>query len=529
MPKGIGTNIWLRHVAVALGYALAYTLLRHVSFSFWLIFAGCRLGVLLFVPYRYWPALAIGECLALVPHGMACAPEYGWLWGVGYMLPPILFAMPVVRWCRERRRMFPSRNATNINVFLSCTLAVSAIWTAVNMVTFSVMQWPAGAFHYQLRSVVGWYFLGNYIGILTLVPLILFVREELPIADLRQLWAKFSESRLVMDSAFLLVPALVLLVWLVRGASGDVSREARVAMFLPVAWLALRHGWRGAALGGTAASIAVVLTVTGVRDTDTVQALVFIAFTITTMLMLGGRIALLHEGEMREKTDARLALAMAQRNVFMGEMQLRQTSYALEQVSGAIQASYTQLVGRLRGLLPGLDERTYYRQAALTQHQMYRLADSLYPLAWRERGLLAALREGSMPRALDEAGIVYWCDVRDGKLDELPTSVHITLYRLACEAVALACSKRNISHIHVRLRGGSFGGRRWVALCADTRVEYERLSRVRWDDLASALGGSGLGLGAIKDRAAIFRGKVRARSLPGGERLSLMLFEPDLL
>lgn len=528
MPKGMGRNIWFRHVAVVAAYALAYTLLRHVSFSFWLIFAGCRLGVLLFVPYRYWPALAVGEAIALAPDGIACAPTYGWLWGLGFMVPPMLFAMPVVRWCRERRRLFPSRTQTNINLFLLCTLVVSAIWTAVNMATFSFMRWPAGTFHYEIRSVVGWYFLGNYIGVLTLVPLFLFVREELPITSLRQLWTKLSESRLVMDAACLLLPSLALLAWTVLGTSGDLSREARVAMFLPVAWLALRHGWRGAAVGGTAASIAVVLTVPSVRDTDTVQALVFIAFTITTMLMLGARIALLHEREARERTDARLALAMAQRNVFLGEMQLRQTSHALEQVSGAIQASYTQLLGRVRCLLPGIDERTYYRQAALTQHQMYRLADSLYPVAWRERGLAAALREGAMPRALDEAGVVYWCDIHGSRLDDLSANVHISLYRLACEAVTLACNKRSITHIHMRLRGGSFAGRRWVWLCVDTRVEYERLSRVRWDDLASALGGSGLGLGAIRDRAAVFDGKVRARSLPDGQRLSVMLFEPDI-
>ncbi|MCX7512846.1 MASE1 domain-containing protein [Frateuria hangzhouensis] len=529
MLARISANAWLQHIAVAVAYALVFALLREVSFSHWFLFAGLRFGALLLVPYRYWPALLIGEAGPLAYTAIECAGQYGWLWGAFFMVPPMLFAMPVAAWCRRRHRLFPTRASTNINVFLLSTLVVSVIWTALNMATLSLMQLPPGeALPYQ-GEVAGWYFVGFFLGILTVVPLVLLVREELLTAGLRQLWSRFSESRLVMDTVCLLLPSLALLVWLASSGAGAASQEARVAMFLPVVLLSLRHGWRGAAVGGTAASIAVVLTMPKLYDNNTLHAQVFIAFTITTMMMLGGRIAVLHEREKRDKADAQLALAVAQRNIYLGEMQLRQTSFALEQMSGAIQASYTQLLGRLRCLMPGTDERSYYRQAAVTQHQMYRLADSLYPLSWRERGLPAALREGSMPRALDEAGITYWCDIHDAGLSELSTSIHMTLYRLACEAVALACAKRNVSGIRMRLRSGSFKGRRWAVLCVDSHVDYERLARVRWDELIPALGGSGLGVGALKDRATVFNGKVRVRSLADSNRISLILFEPDLV
>jgi glucose-6-phosphate-specific signal transduction histidine kinase len=528
MQKRIGISPWLQHAAVAVAYALAYTLLRQVSFSHWVLFAGFRFSVLLLVPYRYWPALAVGEACPLAYTSIECASQYGWLWGTYFMVPPIMFSMPVIRWCRERRRLFPTRDTTSINVLLLCTLAASVIWTGLNMISLLLMHLPTGDVP-QYREAAGWWFIGNYLGILTLVPLVLLVRQELLGTDMRRLWSRLSESPLVMETVCLLLPSLALLVWLASGAAGSASQEARVAMFLPVTWLALRHGWSGAAVGGTVASIAVVLTMPHVRDNDTVLAEVFVAFTITTMLMLGGRIAVLHEREERERADARLAFAVAQRNIYLGEMQLRQTSHVLEQMSSSIQASYTQMLGRLRCLLPGADERSYYRQAAVTQHQMYRLADSLYPLAWRERGLPAALRESSMPRALDEAGIEYWCDTGGTKLDELSASLHLTLYRLVCEAIALACSKRNISRIHVRLRGGCYEGRRWAVFCVDSGVDYERLSRVHWDELIPALGGSGLGLGALKDRALAFGGKVRIRSLDQQSRISAMLFDPDIV
>lgn len=515
-------------MAVAAAYALAYSALRELTFSHWALYAGFRFSVLLFVPYRYWPSLLVAEGGSLAYVGITCADEYGWLWSTFFMVPPIAFAMPIVRWCRDRHRLFPDRTTTSMNVLLSSTFVVSLIWTAINMGTLVLMRGPrTEALHYQ--EIAGRYFIGNYLGILSIVPIVLAIREELLGRGVARLWARMSESRLVLEAASLLLPSLAFLVWMAVGPTGRTGQEeARIAMFLPVAWLALRHGWRGAAVGGTAASIAVVLTMPSIHDGATVQAQSFIAFATTTLLLLGGRIAVLNEREAREKAGVRMALGVAQRNIYLGELQLRQTSHALEQMSGALQASYTQLLGRLRCLLPNVDERTYYRHAAVTQHQMYRLADSLYPMAWRERGLSAALREGSMPRALDEAGIAYWCDADGDALAGLSTSLHMAVYRLTCEAVSLACAKQNISRIHVRLRCGSFGGRRWVVLRVDSKVDFERLSKVRWDDLIPALGGSGLGMGALKDRAAIFEGKVRSRSSGEGNRLSVILFDPDI-
>jgi glucose-6-phosphate-specific signal transduction histidine kinase len=524
MLKRIWENDGFRHLAVAAGYAVGYALLRQISFSHWVLFAGLRLGALMLLPYRYWPALLVGELVPLGYIGLSCLDQFGWAWSAAMLVPPIGLAMPIVHFCREQRRLFPTRSITSINVLLLCSLLVSVVWALADTVAL-VLATPHTPYDY--RAAAGRYFLGCYIGILTVVPLVLAVREEVASKPLRQILAGMSESRLVLETASLLLPALALLVWLASGVAGDATQAARMAMFLPVAWLSLRHGWRGAAVGGTAASIAVILTMPVVRDHETVQAQIFIAFTITTMLMLGARIAALDERERQERMDSRLALAMAQRNVYLGELQLRQTSYALEQMSGAIQTSYNQLLGRMRSLLPGSDERTYYRQAAVAQHQMYRLADSLYPLAWRDRGLATALREGSIPCALDEVGIIYWCDIQ-GDVEQLSGSVHIALYRLVSEAIAMACAKRNVSKIRVRLRTGRSRGRRWAVLCVDSDVDYDRLVRVRWDDLLSVLGGTGMGLGALKDRAGIFEGKVHARARGAGNRISAILFDPDL-
>lgn len=518
---------WLGHVAVALAYAVGYLLLREVTFSHWILYAGFRLAVLLLAPYRYWPALLVGEVAALATTGVACAGEYGWLWAAAFMVPPMALAMPIAHAFRKQGRLFPTRTTTDMNAVLLCTLLVSVLWSAMNLATLALMRVPPDGRVLQYGAVAGRYFLGNYLGALTFVPLALLAREELIGTRARRIWSRVSESRLAMESISLLVPALALLGWLAATVPGDVGETARVAMFLPVAWLSLRHGWRGAAVGGTAASIAVVLVMPALYDQDTLRAQVFVAFTITTMLLLGARIATLHVREGKERGDLRAALAMAQRNVSFGEMRLRQTSYALEQMGSSIQSTYNQLLGRLRHQLPGVDERNYYRQAAATEQQIYRLADTLYPLVWQERGLPAALREGSLPRALDEAGIGYWCDIGGSGLSELSKDVHMALYRLACDAIACACAKRNIRRITVRLRGRKSGARRWALLQVDSEVDEIGSRQVRWDSLMPMPGSCGADLGALRDRAGLFEGKARLRSTAHGERISLILWDPS--
>jgi hypothetical protein len=61
-----------------------------------------------------------------------------------------------------------------------------------------------------------------------------------------------------------------------------------------------------------------------------IQAEVIVAFAICTMLLLGARIEVLDRRAERERKEVRTALALAQRQVQLGEMQLRSTAMALE-------------------------------------------------------------------------------------------------------------------------------------------------------------------------------------------------------
>ncbi|WP_049623292.1 MASE1 domain-containing protein [Frateuria defendens] len=529
MRKGWKAHAWLGHLAVAVAYFVGVELFRAASFSHWLIVSGFRVSALLLVPYRYWPAMILGEMVYLVPSSVQCADRCGSTWAAFNLTPPMLFAAPVIYLAREKWHVLPARGGLKMGIFLACAMAVALLTTLYSLSLLSIMTpWPGSSYWpIQYGEVTARWVVGNYLGILVVAPLVLFLFQAVRGNSWGALRRQLGESRLLLESMVMAVPVVLFLVWL--GMNLPQARQiVQVAMFLPVVWLALRHGWQGAAIGGTAASFAVMLLMPKRYDVATLQAEVVMAFAITTMLLVGARIGVLDRRAGQESTDVRMALALAQRNVQVGEMQLRMVSQALEQVGETVHIVCTLMMRRLRHLQPFIDDRSYHRQALVAEDQIYRLADGLYPARWRERGLSGALREGGMARALDEAGIAYWCDTR-GTPGLLSSTLQLTLYRLACEAVVDACGRKSASEFRLTLRCGELAGRRGAVLRIESHAHPARLARIQWSELLPHLvrASSGQGRQMIEDRAATFQGRVRERVLPdNGRRLSIILFDP---
>lgn len=517
-----------RHVAVALGYALGFMLLREVSFSHWVLFAGLRFCALLLAPYKYWPALVVGELGPAAYTSFSCIDVYGLAWSTLAAVPPIIFGMPLVWWGRSRLDVLSKNGSVNIRSLLLCTLAAAIVWSFFNLAVLSLAKLPANAPALAYSSILGRWFVGNFLGVLTIAPLVL---------SLRELSVRRSESaatRSVFDMGLLgtggVVLASLAALALVGhfAASEGLRQSARMAMFLPVVWLALKHGWHGAAIGGTFASISVVATMPAIADTDTMQAQVFIAFAITTMLLLGERIASLDYNGRKEQQELLSAMVLAQKNMYMGEMHLRQTSEALEHVREAVQGTYGQLLARLQHLLPEQDETNYRKKAAVTQQQLFRLADSLNPVVWRSDGLAAALRQGSIARGLSECGVDYWCDIRDKGLECISDTLSIAAYRLACDAIFDLCKERPVSSISLALKTGRGSqGRRWlVASITASRLGDPKL--LHSAGLALRLSSSGLGIEAVRDRVSTFSGRLKYRQLDDYARISIIMYDPQL-
>jgi glucose-6-phosphate-specific signal transduction histidine kinase len=284
---------WGRYIAVAGAYAACYELTRNVSFSHWMLPAGLRLACLFLVPRRYWIALAIGETLPIAEMAALHAAAFGVLWAVIVSFPPIALMMPAVAWMRRRFGLFREDGQIHMGLIMAATMVCAVINGIANGAALANVSMRDGseAPAVTIPLFLAW-FLGAYLGALTLTPMILALRERMAsqpggVVTFNAVW----HSRLTRDALFIAMPAVVLLMIAASQLDGPALQGVRMAMAIPVVVLTLRHGWHGTAIGGMLASIALAATSFELRDPAMIQAQVVLAFVISTSLLFGVKVA----------------------------------------------------------------------------------------------------------------------------------------------------------------------------------------------------------------------------------------------
>lgn len=524
MQAGPRAGALFRQAGVTAIYLVALVVFRQISVNHWIILTGFHLVALLLVPYRYWPALFAGDVARLAYVSYTCVDQFGLLWALINLIPFVAYAAPVVWFFRERHRLFPEHSAVNVPALVSCSLIVAALATAVTIGQLQITPLPHGyVIHYG--EVIARLMLGNFMGVLTVTPIALVGWQSTVGRSWRQWSQGLTESRLVIESVYTLVP-VAFLSWL-GTRDAQLRPVAQMAMFLPVVVLAMRHGWKGAAVAGTMASLGIVYLMPTTNDLATLQAETLVALAIGTMLLVGACVTVSDGRAERHHTQMRLNLALAQRNVYLGEAQMRATAQGLDHLRGSIQGAFDMILRRLHYLQPVADEAGYRQHILHAQEQLFRLTDAMHPSLLGDRGLPAALAHGALPRLLNEAGVKYWCDLR-GPVSGFPQTMHLAAYRIVAEAIAVACAERDVSDVLVKIRCGT-QRRPWLVIMVEARKHQARACQVDWEGLLPSLRfcASGLGHKAIHDRAATFEGSVRERSSPLRGRLTVSLLEPS--
>ncbi|MBD8897713.1 MASE1 domain-containing protein [Rhodanobacter sp. DHG33] len=517
----------LRQALVGGAYLGALYLFRAVSVQHWFILTGLHLAVLMLVPYRYWPALFIADTGRLAFISYTCFDRYGACWALLNTIPSLAYEAPVVWWFREHRQLFPSKGTVNMPAFVLCALIIAIISTVETIVELQFASLPPGyVIHYG--EVTARMVLGNFMGVLTVAPIALVIYQSFAAANFR--WRHWLHgllgSRFLLESMLGVLPLVAFLVWLGL-RDPQIRAMAQMAMFVPVIFMAFRYGWQGAAVAGTLASLGIVTLMPATNDRITMQAETLVAMAVSTMLLVGARMAALNRWVEQERFDSRMAMALAQRNAALGEAQLQITAQALNQFRSLSHGIFNKMPKKERQTLHVVDGSGYRRDVEQAQEQLFLLTDSLDPSMLHERGLAGALSQGALARTLHEGGIKYWCDLR-GPASVLSQTMNLAVYRVVCEAVAEACIKHEPSDVLVKVRCGA-RGRPWVVVMIDARRNLERTMHVDWLALRQRLRISTTGLGrkAIEDRAATFDGQVRERVIHDGWRMLVSFLEPN--
>lgn len=530
MAKASWRNEWLAQVGVAVGYALLYIATNSLSTAHWPIHVGLRLTCLLLMPYRFWPALIAGEALPNFYEVYLCLDSLGPAWVAIRSIPPSIPIIPIVWWCRTKMPPFPAKNLVDIKALIICILLTSASAMVYSSLAFGVSARNPDHFSAVPMGAI-LFFLGPCVAILSILPLAMMAKLDFRAGHLREQVNRLVRSKLFLDTIALLIPAVAILSWLGAVGSEPIKQITTVAMFLPMAWLTLRHGWRAAVVSGAVAIACVCAPIPMADGLDprTYTTLAFLAVGVTCLYALGARISTQLMQEEKERHSALNVQRFARQTMQQGEQRMRQTSQALEYLAGSLHVTNSRLLEQMRRIVPNIESHAFYKQALSTQSQVYRLAESMHPVAWRERGLPAALNE-TVARALDEAGISYRCKITGRGFTRLAPSVLTATYRVACEAVVYVTSRLACTRVRLELRGGETHGKRWVVIRVEGVLEDTGVANAVYfseerQRLAAKLGASTLDVPEMRDHVSIFDGALHLRTLRDKLRITALLHD----
>jgi hypothetical protein len=527
--KGLRERAWLTQMLIAAGYALAYFAVRPLSDAQWTLTSGLRVACLLLVPYRFWPALVLGELLPLGYWNYRTGMDFGWAWMLFATMPPIAVGMPIVWWCRHRLALFPSCRLVNIGALLQCLLLLSLIWAFTSYLLYQTVTPSLDGDEVAPSIGTVMYFLGNYLGMVTILPWALLVRLEQWRGQWRYKLKQLLANRMSRDIFLIVLPLMSALFALNYVDQGSLGKVARAAMLLPVAWLTLKHGWRASLLGSTFVVTCVCLLIACRPDGEMLQVQSYVVIAVTCFYALGAHVSSRSQQKEQVTAYVQQARQAAKSSLNFGERHLEQASRALECVLGVLEVQQLNMSEKLRHVATDSERSLYDKQASLLQRRIYHLAESIHPSAWRLGGMQAALRD-SVGRVLNEAGLSYHFRTRRQRSHALSPSIQVAVYRSVCAAVASMSSDLTCTGIDVVMREGMMHGHPWVMLRIDGRLSELAIARNVWlaeerERVAPKLGAHALDFQELRNLIQLFDGELRIREEKDRVRVTALLFD----
>jgi two-component system sensor histidine kinase UhpB len=460
--------------------------------------AGLRFAWLVLLPMRWWlpAAIWLEVCYALVGAD-------GWRGLLPFL---VHFAATSSGPWLFRRQVRGALDRTDALCWLLVAMLLSATLNAAQIVAWP----PVWSTALPAAQLVPRIILGDYIGMLAIVPLALCALEYTPDALQRRKWR--------IDLPLVLLPLSAILAVVLAGQPEARTYLLAACVALPPAiYMAFRTGWRGVALLLSASSLAIGLHAWDARDFPAIiEGQSALALTGSVLLLLGAATDALREHRQRLGRSNRELEAVAgelraaaRRNLDVSEDVRRWVTSELHDELGqnltALQARL-MIIERRGGhaelLRPAWDIIDEMRGTVSN------LMSTLRPASLDEFGLQLALKHGPVRKLVELGGLTYdiRIDDRHGVLDGASGPVQTTLYRIVQEAATNTVRHANAGTFGLRLRSRKDG--------TVTLFVFDDGNGLPPGPLAG-----GLGLQGIRDRVLSLGGRMRLRSDPRGTRL----------
>lgn len=493
-------------------YVLAWVVLWALSRHLWFLPAGLRLGVLWATPVRWWPALAVAECLGLGIFGAIQGYDLMTWRSLLINILPFMACAASVALLRQDREPGPLGSplamARLLGAGLLAATLVSPLLHLVHGGSIEASLVMLGAFRFLF---------GDLVGQVLLAPLVVAAldRRNRPFFTLG--WAR--------DLGLVLVPVLGLVV-LVMLRYREAAHFAPLLTFAPLLFMAFRHGWHGPALAvpmvGLAMEVAVQLD-PGLLDQASLQ--IGLAAMGAGALILGAAISALRDSHLllrrrnEELTLSNHALQqlagemreMAQRLTRLQEQGQRELAAELhDELGQAVTALATRISLALKRTADPEVRVTLeaLRAQIHSVHESLRRAlRQIRPAVLDAYGLQHALSEGPPRELLDDAKIRYR-PIFVGEIDVLDEDATTAIYRICQEAVTNCVRHARATELQLRLAVHRLPGERGHCVeleISDDGVGVEKRT-VR----------GGMGLAGIRSRVLAMAGDYQFITGPDG-------------
>lgn len=461
--KTWGTFI-AKGLGIAVLYGVAYLALRYISFNQWFLPAGLRAACLLFLPYRYWAFVFLGEAGLTLYKKIEMADEYGAAWAYlsPLLMPPLVSVVPFL----VRKRL-----GTNDRLLrrLPFPALLMATWSsACNFAVNRLLDGPNQPDN--LKAFCG-FVIGDYLGILTALIFVFLWRD---LRKERRFSFDFCRDSAV--SAALIGGSYVLIEYSL--AENDLLQLAiLMTMTIPAVLLTFFHGWRGAAVGTLLASIGVAqgMAYTGIQNSHNdlvLYAQMGLVLSSAVLLLLGGQITLHYENAKASGFAEQEALKLARMSFMSNEPAARDQLIIMASMQVQMDDARDLLAKDLRANGKHREAMELHRRG-MEHRQLFELqALVVYPIGIERDGLFGVLDSAAF-RESRASGVEV--DFAFGRIDPrmLSEDLQVSAYRCICHVIDYLLDWEP-SRYRLRLRVWHGRTRRGLYLSAIIATEYER-------------------------------------------------------